>query len=292
MSVLIAILVAFTIFRSPSTALMDVLALDATSRSERSFGQLRAWGTAGYTVATFGAGVMLRDYGTRVIVYTTSALLALTTLFTLALPSVAPPRRVALLPALRVLVRRRRFVLFLLTAALHQLGLGAYDSLFPAYLTHLSDATVAGFSIALGATAEVLFMTFGRRWISRHGAGRVLMVAYAVSSVRWFLLATLRSPAALVAIQLLHAFTFGAFYLAAVALVDDESPSELRASAQGIFSALTWGFASSVGLAISGVVSRHGGMPAVFATACVFSLASTIVAAALGRERVQLSEND
>jgi PPP family 3-phenylpropionic acid transporter len=76
----------------------------------------------------------------------------------------------------------------------------------------------------------------------------------------------------------MHAFTFGAFYLAGVALVDEESPREVRASAQGIFGAATWGLASSLGLAAAGWLQRHGGLPRVFEVASIASLVAMVIA--------------
>ena len=281
-SALVLTLLAFTIFRSPATSLMDVLALQWSARTGGAFGQLRAWGTVGYTIATFGAGVFIHDRGPDVIIHTALILLALTTFATFALPPGAPPERVRLVPALRVLLRRPRFVLFLLTAALHQLGLGAYDALFPAYVTHLSSATIAGFAIALGATAEVLFMALARGMLTRLGLTRTLSLAYAITAVRWALLSVVRAQWALIGLQLLHAFTFGAFYLAAVALVDQESPREVRASAQGIFSAITWGLASSAGLALAGWLQRSGGLPRVFVVSSVFCAIAAVIALRMG----------
>lgn len=274
---LVLVLLAFTVFRSPATALMDVLTLQWSTRTGGAFGQVRAWGTVAYTLATFGAGVLIQDRGPAVIIPTALVLLALTSVATFALPRGTPPGHTPLLPALRVLLRRPRFMLFLATAALHQLGLGAYDALFPAYLTHLSDSTTAGFSIALGAAAEVLTMTLARGLFIRLGLTRTLAIAYGVSALRWALMAMVTTPWILVALQTLHAFTFGAFYLAGVALVDEESPPEVRASAQGIFGAVTWGLASSAGLAVAGLLQRHGGLPRVFmAAACLCALAALI----------------
>ncbi len=280
---LVLLLLAFTTLRSPATSLMDVLALQWAARSGGSFGQVRAWGTIGFTLATFGAGAMIHAHGPDVIIHTSLVLLGVTAIATLRLPRGAAPARVRLLPALGVLLRRRRFVLFLATVSLHQLGLGAYDALFPAYMTHLSTATTAGLAIAVGASAEVLFMTRARGVLVSLGLPRTLALAYAASAVRWLLLAMIRAPWALVAIQVMHALSFGAFYLAAVALVDEESPPEVRASAQGIFAAVGWGLASSAGLALAGWLLRHGGLPRVFQVASVFSVVSMLLALAMQR---------
>ncbi|MEI8254101.1 MAG: MFS transporter [Deltaproteobacteria bacterium] len=284
---LVLVMVAFTTLRAPATSLMDVLALQWAARTGGSFGQMRAWGTIGFTVATFGAGVLIQARGPEVIVHASLVLLAVTAIATLRLPRGAAPERVRLLPALGVLVRRRRFLLFLATVSLHQLGLGAYDALFPAYLTHLSTATTAGLAIAVGAAAEVLFMTRARGLLTTLGLPRTLALAYAVSALRWLLVAVVRAPWVLVVIQLSHAFTFGAFYLAAVALVDEESPREVRASAQGIFAAVAWGLAGAAGLALAGWLQGHGGLPRVFQVASAFSVVSMLIALGMHRPAVR-----
>lgn len=286
---LVLLLIAFTAVRSPATSLMDVLTLQWAARTGGSFGRLRAWGTVGFTGAAFGAGALIHARGPEVIVHLSVVLLAVTAIATLRLARDGAPERVKLTPALGVLLHRRRFMLFLATVSLHQLGLSAYDSLFPSYLTQLSNATVAGLAIAVGAAAEVLFMTRARRVVASLGLPRTLALAYAASAVRWLLMAVLRAPWALVAVQLLHAFTFGAFYVAAVALVDEESPPEVRASAQGIFSAVAWGLASSAGLAMAGWLMQYGGLQRVFQVATCLSVVSMALALAMhaGADRAQ-----
>ena len=138
---LVVALMIFTAFRAPVTALIDVLALQWSGRTGGEFGQLRAWGTAGFLVATMLTGFLVScGLGATVIVHVTVVLLAATALSTYALQRGAAPERVGWLGALSVLLRRPRYVLFLVTAGLHQLGLAAYDGLFAAYMTHRSSA--------------------------------------------------------------------------------------------------------------------------------------------------------
>jgi hypothetical protein len=76
----------------------------------------------------------------------------------------------------------------------------------------------------------------------------------------------------------LHALSFGAFYMSAVVIVDAESPRELRASAQGAFGAFCFGVGGAIALSSAGAIERAGGgVPAVFAAGAV---ASTVAAAA------------
>ena len=95
--------------------------------------------------------------------------------------------------------------------------------------------------------------------------------------MRWLLLAVGAPTPVLVLSQVLHAFTFGAFYTAAVPLVDEEAPPEVRASAQAVFAALVWGLSTSLALALASRLQAWHGGPAVFFGATIASLLSLVL---------------
>ena len=142
-------------------------------------------------------------------------------------------------------------------------------------------------AVGWGAIAEVIYMTRGHRLLRALGRGNILAVSYAVSAVRWWIVATTTSSAVLIAVQGLHAFTFGAFYLAGVELVDAESPPEVRASAQGVFSAFTWGVAATASLSLAGSLERHGGTSAVFMVGAAEASVASAIAVAMARMKTR-----
>jgi PPP family 3-phenylpropionic acid transporter len=97
------------------------------------------------------------------------------------------------------------------------------------------------------------------------------------SAIRWAVIGFTHDPIVLIAVQSLHALTFGAFYLASVAIVDDECDPSARATAQGTWAAWSFGVAASMGLAIAGVVERASGTSGVFRVAAIASLLAAIV---------------
>ncbi len=187
------------------------------------------------------------------------------------------------------LLRRPRVLLLFAVALLQQVGLAPYDALFPAYLTKLAGASLAGAAVALGASAEFLFLLGGASLARRLGPERLLVVACGVSASRWAAIALVTNAAALVAIQVLHAFGFGAFYLASVVLMNAETPPAIRASGQGLFGSFSFGIAAALGLSIAGLIERRAGMPVVFACAAGASLLATACAALLVESRAVTS---
>jgi MFS family permease len=279
---LVVPLLLFAAFRAPFGALIDTLVL----RSGRPFGALRAWGTAGYTAFAFGTGALVDRVGPRAVVWVTLATLAGAAVASFFLPSAkGGVERPSIVRPLAVLVQKPRFLLLLAVALLHQIGLAPYDSLFPAYLTALSSASHAGIAVAVGAGAELLFLLRAAPLLQRLGPSRLLALACAASVLRWATMALVVEPHALIAAQALHAFGFGAFYLASVTLVDEESTPEVRASAQGLFGAACFGIAPAIALSWAGFVTPRVGLRGVFAIAAGASAVATLLAGRLGARR-------
>lgn len=268
----------FVILRGPSVSLCDILALDSAARANTTYGKLRLWGTVGYCTGAFAAGALLERNASRAVIALTLAATVLGALSVHRLPVVETPKRGSYLKDIRTLLGQRRYVLLLLCSALHQLGLGTYDLLYAPWAKSHSSGTIAGLSIAVGGAAEVLFMLSGGPLLRRLGAHRALALAFVTSAARWVLLGRCTSPAAIVGLQLAHALTFGAFYLASIEMVEREAPPTVRASAQGIFTTSSFGVAAAIALAVSSPLVERGGLPLVFDVSAVCALVAALVA--------------
>ena len=275
-------LLAFAVFRAPFGALLDTLMLRAARASGAVFGAVRAWGTAGYAICALVTGKLLAQYGTRAMLWGATALLAAALVASFAVKAggaAQGERHEASARDLFAVFRRPRIVVLLLIALLAELGLAPYDNLFPSYLARVAGADAAGTAVALGAASEFVFMLAAPRLARRLGAERLLALACAGSALRWAGIALATSPFVLVALQALHALSFGAFYMSSVILVDRETPPALRASGQGLFGSLTFGVAASIGVSLAGLLERRaGGMTTIFSVAAVASVAATLLA--------------
>jgi PPP family 3-phenylpropionic acid transporter len=301
-ALVVTCLLGFAAFRAPFGALLDALVLRDVRDAGGTFGAVRAWGTAGYALGAMLTGALVAREGSRAVIYVTTVLLAASIAAAWliharnATPNATPsniPHADSELRSLghRVitLLRRPRVLLLFAVASLQQMGLAPYDALFPAYLTKLAGATLAGTAVALGASVEFVFLIAGGRLVRRLGPERLLVLACAISTVRWGLVAFVTNAPLLVAIQALHAFGFGAFYLSSVLLMDQETPPSLRASGQGIFGSFAFGIAAAFGLSIAGLIERRAGMQTVFAFAAGASFLATLCASLL-RARIWIRE--
>ena len=88
--------------------------------------------------------------------------------------------------------------------------------------------------VAVGA--EVIMIAFSGNLIKRFGAVSAIIVAFAAMAIRLFVLANTPSWGVILAIQLLHGFTFGAYHPAAIRIINQITPESFRATGQTLVS--------------------------------------------------------
>jgi PPP family 3-phenylpropionic acid transporter len=249
---------AFSLFRVSMIGLTDVTALE----SGVDYGRIRLFGSLGFLVVAVSSGHLLDPEA-----------LALT------LPRTVkrPPQPV--LADLRVLLGSRDFALFLGAVALWAASQNAYDFYFSLHLTDLgADAGVISWAWGLATAAEVLLLIGASRWVVRFGTVPLLLVAYGATVVRWVLLATVPSLGVLLALQPLHAVTFGLAWVATLEHVKRRAPAHVLATAQASLLAAT-GVGGAVSMLAWGAISEVGKGPGVFLTAAgVAALAAGMLA--------------
>jgi PPP family 3-phenylpropionic acid transporter len=272
-------------FFTPLIPLADAYALRGLSRIGRAYGPVRLWGSAAFIVGTFAAGLTLDVIATRDLIWIMVATLAMTAAAALALSplTLRDGRAAKGLPFARDLLRDPALLAAAAAASLIQASHAIY------YGFSALDWTTAGFDggaigalWALGVVAEIaLFAISGRLSIA---PTTLLMLGGAGAVVRWGAMAFDPPPALLPPLQCLHAFSFGATHLGAVAVVARRAPVELAATAQGYF-AVALGLVMAAAMGVSGVLYARWGSFAYGAMALVAAAGGlfAVVAHRLGK---------
>jgi PPP family 3-phenylpropionic acid transporter len=195
--------------------------------------------------------------------------------------SPAPPAR--LRAGLAALFRYPAFRTFLAATFLARFSAGAYNTFFTIQLDELGiSQTIAGQAWALGVLCEVAVMAAWPRLVTRVGADRLLTLAIGSHAVRWWLMAEVTHPVAFLGIQMLHGLTFGAFYLAAVQLVDSMVPPDLRATGQGLFAASIFGLSGVAGTFLAGRLLDAVGLVGIYRLSAFIAVAATLLGSRIG----------
>jgi PPP family 3-phenylpropionic acid transporter len=212
--------------------------------AERGFdyGRLRLWGSLAFILGVLGVGDLLTRLTPDAVLYGVMAGLVLVLLAGRLLPPVDRPRDRAGRAPLSALLGQRRFLLFLAIGSLLQASHAVYYSFSAVHwqAAGLSPAAV-GWLWSEGVIAEVLLFAAGAWLLARLGPIGLLALAAVAGVVRWGVLAGTTDLAPLIAVQALHAFTFGAAHLGAMHYIARSAPPGLQATAQGVYAGTSGG---------------------------------------------------
>jgi len=244
---------------TPIMPLAEAYALKGLDARGRIYGPVRLWGSASFIVGTFAAGFAADWMAHRHLIWLVVGATVLNAVAANALEPVATAPHETYMPGRRfALWRDPIFVATLAAAGLIQASHAVYYG-FSAL--QWRGEGYGGVTIAalwsIGVVAEILLFAAQARLPSPS----ILLIAGAAGAViRWMAMAFDPPAAVLPALQVLHALSFGATHLGALALVAQRAPAGQGASAQGQLS-IVLGLTMAAAMGLSGVLyARYGGL--------------------------------
>jgi PPP family 3-phenylpropionic acid transporter len=268
----------------PIVTLAESVTMQATRVGRVDYGRVRLWGSLSFIAAAVLAGQLLdATSATAWAIYGMILAAQVTALLTCcALPDTrADKSRSHRLPLIDVL-QEPAFVALLVACGLIQ---GSH-AVYYAFATLAWKA--AGFSEAIigalwaeAVLAEVVLFACGSRLVQRTGPEALLGIAGIAAAVRWIGSGLTDALPALAALQLLHAFSFGAAHLAAMHLISRNVAQQLSATAQSLYSGVVWGVFLGALLFAAGLLYQRLGSAAFLVMAAVGLLGGLIAFVAL-----------
>ena len=261
----------------------DSLAIVNTQTRKIDYGRVRLWGSISFILAAFAGGKMLETAPEAAIFWVLIA--SFVSIFVVC--GLLPNTRVETEPVRMVgiwrLFAHPLFALFMLCSALLQtshLVVYNYGTLHWR-AAGVSDGVI-GMLWATGVIAEVILFAAGARFVDRLGPGRLFLAAAIAGVLRWTVLAYSTDLPVLFVVQTLHAFTFGAAHLAAMAFIGRAIPAHLSATAQSLHGSVALSVAAGVTAPFLGYLYEVFGGGA-FHGMTLFSLAGGLCAVLLMR---------
>ncbi len=276
---LLAICMLHSIFVTPLAAISDALTLAASAR-ERVFayGWVRGIGSAAFIVGTLMSGTLVALYGTASIIVVSSILFALMVVPTWKIPSDKQPARQAASGGIRTLLAIPLFRRVLLVGGLI-IGSHAMSDTFAVISWRAAGlgSSLIGLLWSEAVLSEVVvFLVIGPMALARMTPAACMAVGAAAGIVRWAVLATTSSVAALAATQSLHGLTFALVHLACLRSITEVCPSRLSSTAQSIYGTFALGLASAVFTGVSGFLYQQEQRSAFWLMALICFCASLL----------------
>lgn len=261
--------------------LVEAIALRALTGQAGRYGPVRLWGSVGFIGAVLGGGAWLDKRPIDTLPPILVALGAASLLAALLLPRVSRPAAPASAsttiskPAVALLAAG-----FCMAAA--------HGTLYAFFTLHLQRE---GYSVAwiglawtLGVLAEIVVFLCLPALVRRYSLSTILMASCACGVIRFVTIGWGASiPWLLLAAQLLHAATFGAFHAAAVATVYKVFPPGAEARGQTFFSSFGYGAGGATGALLAGWAWETWGPGWAFAVSSMAAGAGLLFAYPLRR---------
>jgi len=255
------LMLAYCLCYFPTIALTNTLAFKQVENAGRQFPMIRLCGTIGWIAIGWTIGQLGFEQSSAMFYLSAGASLAMAA-YSLTLPHTPPAgrgepitaRSVLGLDAL-VMLKRPTYLVFILASILACIPLTFYFSFGNAYLNDVHVQNAAG-KMTLGQASEVLAMLL-MPWVFRRLTVRAILLMGLFSwSLRYGLLAYGNAGPGMwmfYAAILLHGVCFDFFFMTGQLYADQEAPTNLRVTAQGFLTFVTYGVGMFIGSNLSGV---------------------------------------
>jgi PPP family 3-phenylpropionic acid transporter len=266
-------------FWSAALPLVEALTFSHLGAQAQRYGAVRLWGSIGFIAAVLGLGWLLDRLPLSATLWVSLALLGGILLCALALPEKGEPaHETDRLPIGDILRRREVRALFaacFFMAAAH----GALYVFYSIYLVdHGYSKTLVGFLWTLGVVAEIVVFLAMPHLLHRFSLRAILLFSFACAIVRFLAIGWgVDSQALILAAQLLHAATFGAYHAASVAAVNRWFAGRHQARGQALYGSLSFGAGGMLGGLLSGWAWEALGAERTYTLSAGFALIGLLV---------------
>jgi len=273
------VMAAFSFFWNASLPQFEATTMNHLGIDTHRYSGIRLWGSVGFILAVVLLGPALDRFGVGYLPYLLALLLMLICLSSISVPESAAGHLALDQERLRD-VLKRPIVLSLLTVCfLVQASHGPYYAFFTLYLENYGySKALTGQLWALGVLAEIGIFLLMPVLLPRFGARRLLLVAVALTSLRWLLIAGFADTVVIILLaQTLHAASFGLYHAVSIFLVHRLFTGTHQGRGQALYSSLSFGAGGAAGSLVSGYLWTGVGPQAIYLLAAAVSLMALVV---------------
>ena len=274
---IMAVVIVLFFFRAPIPAILDSAVMAMVTRTGKTYGRQRLWGSVGFVLASVGLGRVITASQLDLIFWLHALLLGgVLFVLTFMLPIERFTGNVNLLGGLAALSRQRSYVGFLLAMVMMGMASAGYINFLGLHIVALGGAnTLVGLAYAASAVTEIPVMFLGARWFSKFSNAQLITIGMSIFIASWTMVGAMRSPWAAIGAAAMVGIGYGFFWVAVVGFASESAPEGMRSTAQAIVGAAQGGLGWGIGALWAGFLWDWGG------GATVFWSSATIVAVGL-----------
>ncbi|CAG0938555.1 putative 3-phenylpropionic acid transporter [Gallionellaceae bacterium] len=287
---LLLVLAVMSFFWSASMPLVEATTLSYLGKHTSRYGRIRSWGSVGFIVSVLGLGYAFDYIAIYWLLWAGLAIMLGILLFAFQIPHVDVLAHHTDSQSIASIVLQPQVLALFGACFLMSLAHGPYYTFYSIYLVeHGYAKSAVGWLWALGVICEI-GVFFLMPWLTRRiTLPQILMVSFACAVLRFMLIGWgVESLPLILLAQVLHAATFGAFHVAAVALIHHFFRGRHQSKGQALFGSLTYGAGGMAGGLLSGPLWQHWGASVMYSMSALAALLGLLL---MGWKLREVAEN-
>jgi len=255
------VLVALAAFSgAPIMPLIDNTVMEILGSRRGDYGKQRLWGAIGWGISAPLVGVLIEARGLVVAFFSYAALQSFNLISAIQLPISQRSSSGVFGRDLRLLLRNRQWVGFLVMVFIGGISMASISSFLFLYMSYLgASGTLMGLALTVSTISEVPILHYGDRFMRWFGPLGLLAIGMGIFGFRLIGYAVIPEAWMVLPLQLLHGLSFSVVWIAGVSYAAEIAPEGLGATAQGMFSAVIFGLGAAAGGLISGWLYESSG---------------------------------
>lgn len=251
---LFAVMATVSFFWSASLPLVEAMTLSHLGERIDAYGRIRLWGSIGFIVMVVGLGYAFDTISIAWLPWAVLAVMLGIAAFARVIPEAEILVHAGDHQPLREVVKRPEVAALLAACLLMAVTHGPYYTFYSIYLVdHGYDKSTVGWLWALGVLCEIGIFLVIPRIFSRVTPRTLILASFALAVLRFLLIAWgVESAWVVWGAQTLHAFTFGTYHAAAVALIHQHFRGRHQARGQALYTSVSYGVGGTIGGLASG----------------------------------------
>lgn len=284
---LFGVMAALGFFWSASLPLVEAMTLSHLGERTDTYGRIRLWGSVGFILVVVGLGYAFDQVSIRWLPWAVLVVMLGIAAFARVIPESE------ILPhhtdhrSVWVVLKQPAVASLLAASMLMAVTHGPYYTFYSIYLVdHGYAKSTVGWLWAVGVLCEIGVFLIIPRIFAQVTPRRLLLASFALAVLRFLLIAWGVESAWLIwGAQTLHAFTFGTYHAAAVALIHQNFRGRHQARGQALYTSLSYGVGGTIGGLASGLTWESLGPAWTFTLAAASAALAWAVYAAWGQTK-------
>jgi len=284
---LFGVMAALGFFWSASLPLVEAMTLSHLGDRTDDYGLIRLWGSVGFILVVVGLGYAFDHVPISWLPWAVLVVM----LGIVAFARVIPESEILPHPtdahSVWKIVKRPEVAALLVACMLMAVTHGPYYVFYSIYLVdHGYDKSTVGWLWALGVLCEIGVFLIIPRIFAQVTPRHLILASFALAVLRFLLIAWgVESVWVVWGAQTLHAFTFGTYHAAAVALIHQHFRGRHQARGQALYTSLSYGVGGTIGGLASGLTWDSLGSAWTFTLAAVSAALAWAVYALWGQTK-------